>query len=66
MPKPRIPTQTKIIRGTFRKDRAAVNEPHPEKVVEVPRPPSYLSKYAKNGYNWKEQLERDGLFGWVL
>ena len=51
MSKPRVPTQTKIIRGTFRKDRAAANEPRPEKVVEVPRPPSYLSKHAKKLWN---------------
>jgi P27 family predicted phage terminase small subunit len=52
MPKLRIPTQTKIIRGTFRKDRTAANEPRPERVVEVSRPPSYLSKYAKK--LWKK------------
>jgi P27 family predicted phage terminase small subunit len=51
MSNPRKPTQTKIIHGTFRKDRAPKNEPQPEKVREIPRPPSYLSKYAKKA--WK-------------
>lgn len=52
MPKPRIPNQAKIIRGTFRKDRAPANEPQPEKVLEILRPPSYMSKYAKK--LWKK------------
>lgn len=43
----RKPTGTKIIHGTFRKDRAQEREPEPEKVAEIPKPPSYLSKYAK-------------------
>ena len=51
MANPRKPTQTKIIHGTFRKDRAPKNEPQPEKVLEIPRPPSHLSKYAKKA--WK-------------
>ena len=37
----------KLIQGNFRKDRAPENEPEPEKVIEAPKPPSYLTKYAK-------------------
>lgn len=51
MANPRKPTQTKIIHGTFRKDRAPKHEPQPERVLGIPRPPAYLSKYAKKA--WK-------------
>ena len=47
MANPRKPTKLKLIHGTFRKDRAPANEPEPEKVTDIPRPPSYLDKYAK-------------------
>ncbi len=47
MANPRKPTKLKLIHGTFRKDRAPANEPEPEKVTDVPGPPSYLDKYAK-------------------
>lgn len=56
------PTQAKIIQGTFRKDRAPKKEPEPEKVSEVPKPPAYLSKYAKKA--WKalaEELVKKGI-----
>jgi P27 family predicted phage terminase small subunit len=43
----RKPTKMKLIHGTFRKDRMPENEPEPERLIEVPRPPSYLTKYAK-------------------
>jgi P27 family predicted phage terminase small subunit len=49
------PTQAKIIQGTFRKDRAPAKEPKPEKVSNVPKPPAYLSKYAKKV--WKDLAE---------
>jgi len=49
--RPKKPTKLKLIQGTFRKDRAVENEPQPESVVEIPRPPSYLNKYAKK--MWK-------------
>jgi P27 family predicted phage terminase small subunit len=45
--RPKKPTQLKLIQGTFRKDRNSENEPEPEKVIEIPKPPSYLTKYAK-------------------
>lgn len=45
--RPCKPTQLKVIQGTYRKDRAAANEPQPEKVSNVPKPPAYLTKYAK-------------------
>lgn len=43
----RKPRKTKIIRGTFRNDRNPKNEPEPEPVSQVPKPPSHLSLYAK-------------------
>ena len=49
--RPRIPSYLKEIKGTARKDRVPQNEPKPEKIIEIPRPPSYLSKYAKK--MWK-------------
>ena len=48
---PKKPTKLKLIQGTFRKDRTVKNEPQPKSVIEIPRPPSYLSKYAKK--MWK-------------
>jgi P27 family predicted phage terminase small subunit len=43
----RKPSGRKIIEGTFRKDRNPEHEPEPEKVEEVPNPPSYLGHFAK-------------------
>lgn len=34
------PTKLKLLHGTFRKDRANLNEPEPE--VKIPSPPDYL------------------------
>lgn len=45
--RPRKPTRTKILQGTFRKHRAAVNEPDPPVVDRVPPPPRHLSLEAK-------------------
>jgi len=56
------PTKTKIIQGTFRNDRAPANEPKPEKVSDIPKPPAYLNKYAKK--IWKalaEELKDKGI-----
>lgn len=47
MGRPTKPTRLKVIQGTYREDRAPVNEPQPEKVIKLPKPPRYLSKYAK-------------------
>jgi len=43
----RIPTKTKIIRGTFRKDRAPEHEPEPEVVRDLPKPPPNLPSAGK-------------------
>jgi P27 family predicted phage terminase small subunit len=43
---PRKPTGLKIVEGTFRKDRAAPNEPKPR--VTIPRPPPHLSSEARS------------------
>ena len=53
--RPRKPKSQKIIQGTFRQDRNPVNEPQPEKVSEVRKPPSHLNRYAKK--YWKEVVE---------
>jgi len=60
--RPKKPTNLKLIQGTHRKDRVPEHEPEPEKVSEVPRPPSYLSKHAKK--LWKtlaEELVEKGI-----
>ena len=49
----RKPKDSKIIQGTFRKDRNPANEPDPPKVDEVPRAPSHLNRWAKRW--WKQQ-----------
>jgi len=51
--RPRVPTRTKIIRHTFRKDRAAKNEPQPEVLVKVPGPPRGLPRAGRR--MWKRQ-----------
>ena len=48
----KIPTKIKIIRGTFRKDRAPEREPEPEVVRDVPRPPPDLPPAGKKV--WKK------------
>ena len=50
--RPRKPTGLHIVHGTFRKDRANQDEPKPELISEVPRPPSHLNAAAKR--KWKE------------
>jgi P27 family predicted phage terminase small subunit len=47
MPNPRKPRKTKIIHGTFRKDRNPKHEPEPTEVSSIPKPPSHLNRYAK-------------------
>ena len=48
----RLPTRTKVIRGTFRKDRAPEHEPEPKLIDEVPKPPSHLPRAGKK--MWKK------------
>jgi P27 family predicted phage terminase small subunit len=43
----RLPSKIKIIRGTFRKDRALEHEAEPEPVREPPRPPAHLLSAGK-------------------
>jgi P27 family predicted phage terminase small subunit len=50
--RPRKPRQTKIIHGTFRKDRNPIAEPEPPIVPTVPKPPSHLGKFGKK--LWKD------------
>jgi len=52
MGRPTKPTQLKVVQGTYREDRIPENEPQPEKVASVPKPPAYLTKYAKE--LWKD------------
>jgi P27 family predicted phage terminase small subunit len=42
---PKKPTKLKLLRGTFRKDRALENEPQPE--TAIPAVPAHLSDEAK-------------------
>lgn len=54
------PTKTKIIQGTFRKDRANPNEPMPD--VNIPDPPEHLSPIAQEEWNRISiELYRNGL-----
>ena len=60
--RPRTPTKLKILRGTFRKDRAPKREPNPRSTKRVPAPPSYLGTVAKA--EWRAvaaELHRQGL-----
>src|SRR3954470_22329956 len=43
--RPHMPTNLKVLRGTFRKDRVHSAEPQPE--AAMPTCPSFLSKEAK-------------------
>ncbi len=45
--RPRKPTKTKIIQGTFRKHRAKRDEPKPEVLIGVPKPPKHLTRFGK-------------------
>jgi P27 family predicted phage terminase small subunit len=42
-----LPSNVKKLRGTYRKDRAAVNEMTPETMQQVPLPPATLAKKAQ-------------------
>jgi len=61
MPKPRIPTQLKILKGTFRATEAPKNEPNPPPLDSVPQAPSHLNKWAKRMWNdtVKELIEQE-------
>ena len=50
--RPRKPTKSKIIQGTFRKDRAPKNEPEPEK-SEKEHPPWWLKGHLARKA-WRE------------
>lgn len=52
MAKPRVPTQLKIMRGTFRNNEAPQNEPKPETMTTSPKPPSHLNSWGKK--MWRE------------
>lgn len=57
---PKTPTALKLIKGTFRADRAAKSEPRPE--VEIPPVPAHLSDEAKAEWNRiSEELAQLGL-----
>jgi P27 family predicted phage terminase small subunit len=51
MGNPRLPRETKIIRGTFRKHREPTHTPDPTRINEIPAPPAHLRPYAKQ--EWK-------------
>lgn len=55
--RPRKPTETKLIEGTFRKDRANPNEPHPKKAI--PKPGYGLPEKAKREYENLSQILND-------
>jgi P27 family predicted phage terminase small subunit len=46
------PRASKILQGTFRKDRNPAHEPDPPRVYEIPRPPAYLGRFGKR--IWKD------------
>ena len=52
MAKPRVPTQLKIMRGTFRNNEAPKNEPKPKTMTTSPKPPSHLNSWGKK--MWRE------------
>src|SRR6266851_520301 len=49
MPNPRKPSHLKVISGTYRRDRAPLNEPQPARISR-PRPPAHLSPVAKEAW----------------
>lgn len=60
--RPRKPTQSKVIQGTFRKDRAPEHEPDPPKIEVLPNPPAIMPRAGKK--MWKalgESLRDQGL-----
>jgi P27 family predicted phage terminase small subunit len=56
---PKTPTNLKLIRGTYRRDRAAANEPEPE--VAIPEPPDSLSPEARE--EWDRISEELAMLG---
>lgn len=46
MGRPRDPTKAKVLRGTFRPDRAPANEPAPPVISAVSEPPAHLNAWA--------------------
>lgn len=55
-----LPSNVKRMKGTYRKDRAAPNEPRPKSAA--PNCPAWLSGYAKQEWRWVvKELERLGL-----
>ena len=59
----RKPKKTKIICGTFRSDRNPKNEPKPEPIKMIPKPPPHLNRYSKR--LWKSlstELVEKGIF----
>lgn len=52
--RPRKPRQTKIIQGTFRKDRNPGNEPSPRVLIKVPKPPAGMNRWSRR--LWKELI----------
>lgn len=49
--KNKLPTKVKVIRHTFRKDRASKHEPEPTVLVATPKPPRGLSKAGRRVWN---------------
>lgn len=47
MPKDRIPTKIKVLKGTFRATEAPKNEPDPPVLHDLPKAPSHLNRWAK-------------------
>jgi len=52
MARPPLPTQEKVLKGTFRPDRSPQNEPSPPILPTAPKPPSHLNHWAKQ--MWRE------------
>jgi P27 family predicted phage terminase small subunit len=52
--RPPKPTATKILTGTFRKDRAPKREYQPRKTKKLPSPPSFLGKVARE--EWRRVI----------
>lgn len=59
---PRKPTALRIIEGNRSKRPLPENEPKPAPVIDIPKPPSWLNRYAKK--EWKRlapELVRTGV-----
>lgn len=62
--RPRKPSHLKAIQGTYRKDRAAANEPRPE--VAIPECPPWLGPVAQEEWDRvSKQLEVIGLISHI-